>query len=105
MSGKCKNGCVTKKRYDDLMVENRALKAKIKELERGPLSVMKLNSSDPIDSGSAGFNTPNSPSPASDEYDSAPRYIPRRATRRGGKKKGSKKKKSGKGKRTKRVRG
>ena len=77
MPKKCPNHCVSKKRYDDLLVENRALKEKIKALEMGKLPVKKINSSSPIDSGSAGFDTPNSPQPTSSDFESADLYVER----------------------------
>lgn len=120
MSGRngCKKGCVTKKRYDDLLVENRALKEKIKALEMGKLPVNKVNSSDPIDSGSSGFETAKSSlSPTSDDFDSADAYVERSPvfspvgakSKKRGKKKNAKKSKGrrgrGKGKTVKRIKG
>ena len=118
MPKKCPPDCVSKKKYDDLLVENRALKEKIKALEMGKLPVKKINSSDPIDSGSAGFETVNdSPiSPTSSEFVSAssygsPVFSPVGAKKKRGKKsekkKSEKKKKGrrGKGKTVKRIKG
>ena len=104
MPKKCPDHCVSKKRYNDLLVENRALKDKIKALEMGKLPVKKINSSDPIDSGSAGFDTASSYlSPTSSDFVSPLRYRSRAETRRGGKKKKSKK--GRKGKTVKRMKG
>ena len=120
MPKKCPPDCVSKKKYDDLLVENRALKEKIKALEMGKLPVKKINSSDPIDSGSAGFETVNdSPiSPFSDEFESADTYVSRspvfspvgakkKRGKKSEKKKSEKKKKGrrGKGKTVKRIKG
>jgi hypothetical protein len=105
--------CVSKKKYDDLLVENRALKGKIKALEMGKLPVKKINSSDSIDSGSSGFDTPNSPQPTSSDFESAdpyrsPVFSPVAAKKKRGKKSNKKGKRGrgrGRGKTVKRVKG
>ena len=107
--------CVSKKKYDDLLVENKALKDKIKALEMGKLPVKKINSSDPIDSGSSGFETASSYlSPTSGDFESAdpyrsPVFSPMGAkSKKRGKKKSNKKKGRrgrGRGKTVKRVKG
>lgn len=102
--------CVSKKKYDDLLVENRALKEKIKALEMGKLPVKKINSSDPIDSGSSGFDTPNSPQPTSSDFESAdpyrsPVFSPVGAKRKRKKSEKKKKGRRGKGKTVKRMKG
>ena len=107
MPKKCSKHCVSKKRYEDLLVENRALKEKIKALEMGKLPVKKINSSSPIDSDSAEFNTPNSPQPTSSDFESADGYLspvfsPAGAKSKKRAKKSDKKKKS-KGKRGRTV--
>ena len=109
MPKKCdKRNCVSKKRYDDLLVENKALREKIKALEMGKLPVRKFQSSDPIDSGSSGFDTPNSQEPDSDfESVVSPVFSPMAAKskKKSGKKKKSKGKSRSRGKTVKRVKG
>tara|TARA_X000000950_G_C13751338_1_gene592788 strand:+ start:62 stop:364 length:303 start_codon:yes stop_codon:yes gene_type:complete len=99
--GKCPRNCVSKKKYDKLLVENIVLKQKIKQLESGKI---KFENSD--SSGSSGFDTANdSPiTPFSDEFVSPIRYRSRNEKARGGNKKSKKSKKS-KGKTVKRMRG
>lgn len=113
MPRRCPNNCVSKKKYNDLLVENRSLKEKIKALEMGKLPVQKINSSTP-DSGSAGFETVNdSPiTPFSDEFESADTYVGRSPVfspvAAKSKKRGKKSKKKGKrvkGKTVKRMKG
>jgi len=94
MSKRCDSkNCVSKKKYNDLLVENKALKEKITALEMGKLPVQYMSDSDSYSSGD--FESPIE----------ATRIVATRATmRRGGKKKKNSKGKRKKGK-TKRMRG
>ena len=64
----CPKNCVSKKRYDDLLVHVKALEEKIAALEGPKPKVQKINDSDPdsdiFDSDTEGFES-------ADEYESS----------------------------------
>ena len=90
-----KKGCVSmsKTKYNNMLIEIKALKEKIEALEMGKLPVQKFSSSDSYSSGD--FESIE---------DVEPVVIPRAARGRGGKKKGKKSKKGENGKTKKKTR-
>ena len=101
MSKKCSSvHCVSKKKYNDLLVENRALKEKITALEMGKLPVQKFSNSD-------SYSSSDFESAEDRGYGTPP--VSRTMARRGGKGKKGNKGKKGKTKgrkgKTRRMRG
>lgn len=98
----CPKHCVSKKRYDDLLVHVKALEEKIAALEGPKPKVQKMEDSDELDSDL--FDTDSEGFESADEYISSSARATR--SKRGGKKKKAKKSKgkgrSKKGKKTRR---